>query len=129
MSNSLLPAIPIGATFPSIDPASIVALVSSAIEAIGTNLTFSRGGVDTTYKVILDHANAAIIATYFDDNTAASLTHPVAVIIMDGTCTGTNNPPANLDSFVFAGRTFSCAMNAAPLYVGGDIVLYTVCAD
>jgi hypothetical protein len=122
-------AIPPGATFPTIDPATIVSLLSGAINSIGQPLTMSRGGVNTTYHCVIDHANAEIVATYFDANTAAGLTHPVAIVFLDGSCSGTNNPPQNLDSFSYAGRTYSCAMNAAPFNFGGDVILYAVCAD
>jgi hypothetical protein len=111
------------------DAAQIAALLTAQIAQYGSPITISRGGVDTTYTVMTDHANNEVIETYFDANDAAGLTHPVMVIYLDATCSGTNNPPKNLDSFTYNGRNYSVALNAAPFSMSGEVILYVTLAD
>lgn len=110
-------------------PSEVASLIASQIAVYGNPITMSRGGTHTTYTVMTDHANAQVISTYFDDNTAAGLVHPVMVIYLDATCSGTNNPPQNLDSFTFGARNYSCQMIAAPFLMAGVPVLYVVLAS
>lgn len=111
------------------DPTQIAALITQQMALYGTPITMSRGGVHTTYTAMTDHANSEVIATYFDDNDAAGLTFPVMVMYLDATCSGTNNPPQNLDSFTYAGRDYSVALNAQPFYMAGGVILYVALCD
>ena len=110
------------------NPAALAALLTELLGQNGRPVTFSRGGVRTTITCISDHANPTTINTYFDQNNAVGFTYPVQALYFDATCSGTNNPPQNLDSYSLDNRNYSVQI-CAPFYLGSEIVMYIALAD
>ena len=55
----------------------VQAQVHGAGAQYGESVTLDRGGVDARVRAVFEPANAAVIATYFDDNAAVGLVRPV----------------------------------------------------
>jgi hypothetical protein len=83
-------------------------MILSQMEQYGEQVTLSRGGTNTTYWVFSDHPSNYFLQTnFFDSNELAGLAQPLTSLYLDGTCSGTNNPPQLLDTFVRDGFTWT----------------------
>ena len=87
-------------------------------------MTLNRGGDTRGVRALLEPANAAVIATYFDDNTAVGLMQPCLQVFFDATVSGTvgsAGPPALLDTFTRDGRSFT--VQKVQMHRLGDAVI------
>ena len=104
----------------SLSPAAVQAQLTALVSTYGETITLDRGGDNRTVKIFLEPANANVIATYFDDNTAVGLIRPVVQVFFDATMSGTNpgggtgpqpgnsaGPPQVLDTFTRDGTAYA----------------------
>ena len=113
---------------------TIQAQVAALLAGYGEALSFTRSGAATAYvglclpaprggSLLQDSQEA-----YFDDNELAGLVQPVLTVYLDGTCSGTNNPPQALDTFTRDARNYT--VRRVGLHrVGAAVVAYLVFAD
>ncbi len=119
-------------------PASLIqSQLSLLLASYGEPLVFDRngtGGTFTTYTgfcVNAPRGGSLLVDTqeaYFDDNELAGLTQPVLAVFLDGTCSGTNNPPQILDTFTRDTRPYT--VRKVGLHrVGSTVIAYIAFAD
>jgi hypothetical protein len=120
-----------------IEISTIQSQVAAFLADYGEPLTVARGGSGGTATAYVGYCvNAARGGSllqdsqeaYFDDNELAGLIQPVLSVYLDGTCSGTNNPPQILDTFSRDGRPYT--VRKVGLHrIGSTVVAYVVFAD
>ena len=110
------------------NPTSLQAQMAALVAQHGESVTLNRGGVTRSVKALFEPANAAVVATYFDDNTAVGLVRPCVQVFFDATVSGTDDPPQVLDTFTRDGRAFT-VQKVQFHRLGDTVLLVTALAD
>ncbi len=119
-------------------PASLIqSQLSLLLAGYGEPLVFDRNGAGGTFTaytgfcVSAPRGGSLLVDTqeaYFDDNELSGLVQPVLSVYLDGTCSGTNDPPQILDTFQRDGRSYT--VRKVGLHrVGPTVVAYIAFCD